>query len=128
MKRILVVDDDPAVRKLVREVLQGHYTVEVATNGQEALDSIHCRQPDAVVLDMMMPVMDGWAFLRACRQAPYCSEVPVLAVSGEPSACEDGRRLGARACLTKPFDVNVLSDAVDHLFVVEAPKIMAATD
>jgi CheY-like chemotaxis protein len=128
MKRILVVDDDPAVRRLLGEVLRPHYLVVMASNGQEALDSIRHRPPDGIVLDMMMPVMDGWTFLRAWRQAPYCARMPVVVVSAEPSACDEGRRLGAQACVTKPFDVNILVAAVDQMFADKRPKVMAASD
>jgi CheY-like chemotaxis protein len=125
MKRVLVVDDDPAVRKLVSDALQGEYAVDLATNGQQALESIQSRQPDAVILDMMMPVMDGRSFLEACRHEPSCAELPVLVVSAEPSACEDSRRLGATACVAKPFDINILTAAVEHLFVDDRPKVIA---
>jgi two-component system, chemotaxis family, chemotaxis protein CheY len=126
MKRVLVVDDDPAVRKLVKDALQGQYAVELANNGKQALESIHARQPDAVILDMMMPVMDGWSFLEACRREPLCAELPVLVVSSEASACDDGRRLGAQACVRKPFDLNTLTAAVEHLFVDQRQNVMAA--
>ncbi|MGI9147957.1 MAG: response regulator [Chloroflexota bacterium] len=120
MKRILVVDDDPAVRNLLTEVLQEHYIVSVATNGEEALNCIRQRRPDGVVLDMMMPIMDGWTFLRARRREPADAQVPVVVVSAEPRACEEGRRLGATACVAKPFDLERLYAAVDQLFT-DAP-------
>jgi two-component system chemotaxis response regulator CheY len=120
MKRILVVDDDPAVRRLLTEMLCERYAITLASNGAEALDSIRQQPPDAVVLDMMMPVMDGWTFLSAYRRQPASAEVPVVVVSGEPSACEDGRRLGARACVPKPFDVDRLRAVVDQLFYAPA--------
>jgi len=125
MKRVLVVDDDPAVRKLVSDALQGEYAVDQATNGQQALESIQSRQPDAVILDMTMPVMDGWSFLEACRHEPSCAELPVLVVSAEPSVCEDSRRLGATACVAKPFDINILTATVEQLFVDDRPKVIA---
>ena len=116
VRRILVVDDERAMRELVGEILHEHYAISVATNGAEALDSIRRQPPDAVVLDMMMPVMDGWTFLAACRAQPQLARVPVIVVSAEPGACEDGRRLGARACVSKPFIVDQLAATVDHLF------------
>ena len=114
-KRVLVVDDDPAVRKLITAVLRDHYSVTVASNGAEALESMRQRLPDAVVLDMMMPVMDGWTFLIARRDQPGYARVPVMVVSAEPTACEDGRRLGAAACMAKPFDLDRLAAAVEAL-------------
>jgi two-component system, chemotaxis family, chemotaxis protein CheY len=115
MKRILVVDDDPAVRNMLTEVLQERYAVIEASNGAEALDAMRQGPPDAVVLDMVMPVMDGWTFLRAYRTQPRFAQVPVMVVSAEPTACEDSRRLGAQACVPKPFDLDSLASALDRL-------------
>ena len=115
MKRILIVDDDAVVRELLTQVLHEQYTVVVACNGAEALDSIRDRRPDAIVLDMMMPVMDGWTFLRARRGEPEFAKIPVMVVSGEPQACQDGKRLGALACVPKPFDIDSLLSAVWRL-------------
>src|SRR4051794_34318394 len=117
MKQILVVDDDPGVRELLQDVLRDEYTVTLATNGAEALASIRQDAPDAVVLDMMMPVMDGRAFLVARSGLPDCAAVPVMVVSAEPKACEVSRQLGAQACIAKPFDVDRLLQEVDHLLV-----------
>src|ERR1700687_1496830 len=115
MKRILVVDDDPAVRKLLEDVLPDQYAATVASNGAEALDAMRQRPPDVVVLDMVMPVMDGWSFLRAYRTQPRFAQVPVIVVSAEPTACEDGRRLGAQAGVTQPFAVDSLARALAQL-------------
>jgi CheY-like chemotaxis protein len=116
VKRILVVDDDAAMRELLIETLQDDYVVSVASNGVEALDALQSFAPDAVVLDMVMPVMDGWTFLRVCRETPLGANVLVMVVSAEPSACQDGLRLGAQACVSKPFDIHHLSAAVRQLF------------
>ncbi len=115
MKRILVVDDDPVARELLSEVLQEQYSVVVACNGAEALDSMRERLPDTIVLDMMMPIMDGWTFLKAWRGDPAFAEIPVMVVSGEPQACEDGKQFGVHACLPKPFDMDSLLNAVGRL-------------
>lgn len=63
-----------------------------------------------------MPVMEGRTFLVACRRQPRCARVPVILVSGESTACEDAKRLGAQACILKPFDVDRLAEGVDRLF------------
>jgi two-component system chemotaxis response regulator CheY len=120
VKRILVVDDERAMRDLVTEILQDRYAVSVARNGAEALDSIRQQPPDAVVLDMMMPVMDGWTFLMQWRSQPDFARVPVIVVSAEPAACRDGARLGARGWIAKPFTIDQLSTAVEHLFTLTA--------
>ena len=115
MKQILVVDDDPVMREVLHDVLSDDYAVTLATNGAEALASICHDAPDAVVLDMMMPVMDGRAFLMARRRLPSCAAVPVMVVSAEPRACVEGTRLGAQACVPKPFDIDRLLTELDHL-------------
>ncbi|MBV9173586.1 MAG: response regulator, partial [Chloroflexi bacterium] len=62
--RVLVVDDEPVIREVVAEALEFEgYAVETATNGAEALAKVRAHAPQAIVLDLMMPVMDGWAFL-----------------------------------------------------------------
>ena len=76
MPQILVVEDDDAIRGLVSEVLRDDgYDVREATNGVEALDRLREERPDLIVLDLMMPVMDGWAFVEACRRKQCCDDV-----------------------------------------------------
>jgi two-component system, chemotaxis family, chemotaxis protein CheY len=116
VKRILVVDDDPAMRKLLTDVLQEHYAVTAAENGAEALELTRQSPPDAIILDMVMPVMDGWSFLAAYPGKSEDAHVPIIVVSGEPTACEDGKQLGAQACVSKPFDVNHLSATLEQVF------------
>jgi len=108
VKQILVVDDDLQIRELLSDVLQESYGVTLAANGREALVWIRQYPPDAIILDMRMPVMDGETFLLERRKQPACASVPVMVVSAEPRACQEGRRLGAEACIPKPFDVDVL--------------------
>jgi CheY-like chemotaxis protein len=83
MARILVVDDETIVRQLFAKVLQnaGH-DVALAANGREALSHMETRRPDLVLLDLVMPVMDGMAFLRVLRRRPEWKDVPVIVVSG----------------------------------------------
>ncbi len=83
-RAVLVVDDDRDVREAVREVLQDHgYDVQEAGNGQEALDLLRARStpPCVILLDMMMPVMDGWKFREAQCNDPSLCEIPVVVLS-----------------------------------------------
>jgi CheY-like chemotaxis protein len=67
----MVVDDDPAIRAVVGEILEAEgYRVEMAKNGQQALVKVGSTRPDAILLDLMMPVMDGWTFLLKLRTDP----------------------------------------------------------
>lgn len=113
MIRVLVVDDDATIRELVAEVLVGEgYTVETAANGQAALTLVRGRwPPDAIVSDLMMPVLDGWGFIERCRQEPGCDTIPILVLSAahdRPGSAERLRRQGVQAVLAKPFDLDAL--------------------
>ena len=83
MARILIVDDETIVRQLFAKVLQnaGH-DVALAANGREAISHMEACRPDLVLLDLVMPVMDGMAFLRVLRRRPEWKDVPVIVVSG----------------------------------------------
>ena len=126
MPEILVVEDDEAIRGLVSEVLRDDgYEVGEASNGAEALAYVDQPKPDLIVLDLMMPVMDGWAFVEECRLKPSCSEVPIVVTSAShdlPRTAERLRSYGVRTCLAKPFDVDGLLALVERY----APSAPAA--
>lgn len=111
MSTVLVVEDDNDVRTTLREFLVDEgYDVETATNGREALLHLQSNKPGLVLLDLMMPVMNGWEFLESKNKTPEFSEVPVLvlsAVAGKPYVP------GALACLKKPIDLQRLMDFVE---------------
>lgn len=116
--RILVVEDDLAIRETIAELLQDEgYSVSCASNGAEALDRLASGDaPNLIVLDLMMPVMDGWAFRSVQRDDPRLSAIPVLVLSaghGVDSRAVAG--LGAEAFLPKPFDLSKFVDAVHRL-------------
>src|SRR5919199_2479576 len=84
--RVLVVDDDAWVRTTLADVLEdAGYDVVMAHNGADASAAMRFVRPDCVVLDLIMPVLDGWQFLRACRRDPLCASTPVLVVSASSS-------------------------------------------
>jgi DNA-binding response OmpR family regulator len=103
---ILVVDDDADIRSLLRLTLESYgYTVREASDGQHALDALEEHAPDAMVLDVMMPRMDGWAFVKKLRTTRQFAFVPVIFLTAL-SSDEDrirGFRLGADDYLPKPF-------------------------
>jgi two-component system response regulator MprA len=115
---VLVVDDDPSIRLLLREVLRDEgYGVCVAANGREALEAVERHTPNLIVLDLMMPVMDGREFCRAIapRQRDADQRVPVLAISAEYGAYAQAHDLGVDAFLAKPFDIDELLTEVARL-------------
>jgi CheY-like chemotaxis protein len=108
---VLVVDDDIAIRECLAEVLaiEG-YDVREARNGREGLNALVNAHPRVVVLDLMMPVMDGWQFLEEQKAMPDVARVPVVVTT----AC--GAEPPEAACvLHKPFDMHVLLGIVARL-------------
>jgi two-component system, OmpR family, response regulator MprA len=107
--RILVVDDDPAVRDSLRRSLSFNgYDVDVAGDGAEALAQIGARQPDALVMDVMMPRLDGLDTTRALRAAG--NDLPILVLTARDAVADrvDGLDAGADDYLTKPFALDEL--------------------
>ena len=114
-KCILVVDDEDAIREVVAETLElVGYRVEHAHDGQQAFDKIRANRPDAIVLDLMMPVMDGWAFVRQCRRDEVFSDTPILVISAYRHLADTARELHV-VCMSKPFDLDVFLNAVKSL-------------
>ena len=115
-RRVLVVDDDPDIREVVALVLEDEgFSVETAVNGAEALEKVRENPPSGILLDMMMPVMDGAAFLRAWRSETPSSRVPVVVMSANQKAA-DALTLGAADFISQPFDVDDLLRLVDRRF------------
>jgi two-component system response regulator MprA len=120
-KCVLVVDDDAAIRLLIADALEFEgYEVITATDGADALAKLLARHPDAIVLDLMMPVMDGRAFLAAAREAEMGGRsTPVLVLSASHDLPAIAPQLGVRACLCKPFDLDILLAVVERLVEAE---------
>ena len=110
---ILVVDDDPDIRESLREVLEdeGHATVTV-TNGREALDYLRSgKRPCVILLDLMMPVMDGWQFRREQKQDPTIADIPLIVITAT------GKRpvlIDADELVMKPLDLTRLFEAIER--------------
>jgi DNA-binding response OmpR family regulator len=105
-KKILICDDDPLLVDLVRYRLGARgYDVVVAENGGEAMAKIEAEPPDAVVLDAMMPVLDGYEVLRRIRESPATADIPVVMLTarrGEQDVLS-ALELGASEYMVKPF-------------------------
>lgn len=118
MPQILVVEDDESIRALVSDVLRDDgYHVSEARNGMEALEAVRSQRPDLIVLDLMMPVMDGWTFVEKCRRVPDCGDVPIVVTSAShdlPRTAERLSSFGVRTCLAKPFDLEGLLALVER--------------
>lgn len=112
--RVLVVDDDPDLRELVAEALEARgYLVERADNGIEALDRVAERLPQLILLDMRMPLMDGWAFARALHDK-YGRTIPIVVVTAAEDSKLRAAEIGADADLGKPFQLSRLFEVVQR--------------
>ncbi len=119
MARILVVDDDPSVRALVRDVLEceGH-VVDVVEDGFSAMRAIESSRPDCVVLDVMMPGLDGHAVLSRIRALDGGASLPVvmLTAAADDTSAWQAWTGGVDYFLAKPFDPSELLRYLDYLF------------
>ncbi len=107
-RRVLVVDDDSSIRDLIEMALAGHgYDVQPASNGAAALDIVRGRPPNLILLDMRMPVMDGWEFAREYRALPG-PHVPIIVLTAARDAGSRAAEINAEAYLGKPFDLDQL--------------------
>ena len=110
MTTVLVVDDEFDLTSTVRAILEGEgYRVDVCANGREALDRMRATRPDLVLLDVMLPVVDGYGVLAAMRQSPGLADVPVVLMNSYPPKKDGG---GWQGFLRKPFTLGTLLDAV----------------
>lgn len=115
-RTILLVDDEDDIREVAQMSLEmtAGWTVVAASSGQEALRMAAAQRPDAILLDVMMPGMDGPDTARALRAAPETADIPVVLLTAKVQAA-DRRRfddLGVAGILAKPFDPMALADDV----------------
>ena len=112
--RILVVDDDTSIRSFVEMALDSvGYAVSTAGNGSEALEVTDQVQPDLILLDMRMPVMDGWTFAKKYRQqdGPHA---PIVVITAATDAGQRAAEIEADGFLGKPFDLDDLLKLVSR--------------
>jgi len=114
-KKILVVDDSPTQLKLTTAALQGQeYEIVTAMDGEEAMQKVQSDKPDLVVLDVVMPKMDGFQVCRKMKASPEMQHIPVIILTSKNQKADEfwGKKQGADFYLTKPFDEVILQDAV----------------
>jgi CheY-like chemotaxis protein len=107
-RRILIVDDEDDIREVAQVSLElvGQYQVLTASSGRDGVETARADQPDAILLDVMMPDMDGPATLAELKADPATRDIPVLFLTAKTQRTERTRlaQLGAAGILTKPFD------------------------
>ena len=118
MARVLVVEDDALIRQLIEDELSdsGHAVQSVA-DGAAALDAVANEKPDAIVLDLMLPVVHGWDFIERYRALTAGQEIPIVVVSAAGAVPRSMERLGVKRFFAKPFDVHEVATIVGELAV-----------
>lgn len=115
-RTILYIEDEPDIQAVARLALEkvGGYNVKVCSSGEEALQSAHDIQPDIILIDVMMPGMDGPTTLKALREIPCFKDTPVAFMTAkvQPAEIEYFKSLGARDVIAKPFDPMTLASQV----------------
>jgi CheY-like chemotaxis protein len=111
---VLIVDDDDDMLEALEFVLEdAGYATRTAQNGRQALETIATRMPRLILLDMLMPVMNGWQFTDEFRSR-YGRDVPIVVVTAAEHARSRCSTIDVQEVLTKPFDVNDLLKIVEH--------------
>lgn len=113
-QRILVVDDDTDIRRIIQLILEAEgFSVILATNGQEALDFVEQGRPQLLLLDLNMPVMDGWTCHTRLLERGH--GIPVVIMTAGTNAQTQAQERGAAGYLNKPFELDELLDIVNRL-------------
>ncbi len=113
MSRILIADDDASILDALSGLLEDRYEVVVASNGEQAIERLASEPIDLIVLDMLMPLLDGEGVLREVRARG--SRIPIIVVSARSERLSNFRKLGADDCIQKPFDFDVLEEKIERL-------------
>ncbi len=120
MKKILIADDRSEVVELVKVTLEGEgYRTIDAFDGSEALEKIRLEKPDLILLDIVMPKMDGFEVLSEIRKDPKTKDIPIimLTAKGQKSDQEKGKELGATGYIIKPFSPSALLKRIEEILV-----------
>lgn len=115
--KVLLIEDHPSARELFKVLLEAeNYQVLEATNGREGFDKARAQKPDLVILDLMIPALDGESVIRRLQANETLKDTPILVVSAKTEALDDVRRLiGVENVFSKPFEPTLLLDRVGEL-------------
>jgi CheY-like chemotaxis protein len=117
--KILIVDDDPTNLRFLDEVLSEGYLVQSVSSGEEALETIHTYQPDIMLLDIMLPGIDGYEVCQAVRQDETFAEMKIILISAKAMAADmqKGYDVGGDGYLTKPFSHQDLLSKIEATLI-----------
>jgi CheY-like chemotaxis protein len=114
--RVLLVDDDPEILEATGQVLrEWGYAVDAAPDGASALELARKAKPDLMLIDLLMPIMDGWTLIERLRAEKVATGVPVVVFSADPQLRSSTGKPQVDAALSKPFDLEELQDVVERL-------------
>lgn len=120
LEKILVVDDDSDILEIVKLALStvGNFSIEACSSGKEALEKILHIKPQLILLDVMMPDLDGPSTLKKIRENPELAQIPVIFLTAKVQAheIEQFKKLGAVNVIPKPFDPMTLSETVASIW------------
>jgi CheY-like chemotaxis protein len=112
---VLICDDEPSLRELIRVSLDGPYEFVEADDGEESLELARSVRPDVMILDMMMPRRTGLEVLQAMRQEEELANVRVIVLTAQPATREQALRAGADLVMVKPFEPGQIATAVEEV-------------
>jgi len=122
---VLVVDDDPDILDAICDILLAEgYRVVPARNGLEALERVRAEWPALILLDLMMPVMDGLSFAHALREGYGNHRIPIVVISADGNPAR-AASIGAQGYLAKPFDIDTLLVQIASMTAGESPAAPA---
>ncbi|GCE26349.1 hypothetical protein KDA_18330 [Dictyobacter alpinus] len=113
---IMVIDDDMGVQECLQAILEAEgYEVMIARDGKHALEMLATARPNLIILDLMMPRMNGYEFLKTLEQQGRRAELPIILLTADPQVKERATKLAVNAYLLKPFELLDLLDSVANV-------------
>ncbi len=120
MKTLLIVEDTKLNLDLLTQLLEDEFNLIIARNGEEGVQSAQSARPDLILMDMSLPIKDGWTAIVEIKAIPDLAATPIIGLSAHAMAIDRQKALehGCDEYLTKPFDENLLFDAIQRLIGV----------
>lgn len=118
MAKILIVDDSKTSRKILRNILEadGHEIIAEAVNGEDALEKYKTLKPEAVTMDITMPIMDGIEALKQIMEYDKDAKIIMVTAAGQKSKMVEAVKYGATEFLAKPFESDKISEVINNIF------------